>query len=281
MISSEFGHDQAGAVERFDLGGAHADAAHVALLVADDDAVADLDRPLDQQDQPRHEVVDDRLQAEADADRQRAGDDGKIGDVEPGVGHREQRCERNAGVAHHRVDGIGDARVQAGLHGPLAQPALDQPRGEQERDEQDDAEQDARERDLELTDLEAEEQRFEALADVRAGEPPLQHQERQGADDQREGQGQLGQPRQLMTARGIEAELLLQEFADGEAALRRLARDGANGQVAEPAQENDDAGQHELLGRKTRKRDIAQQCRDDDADGDDPKRHLEPARLVA
>ena len=47
------GNDQAGAVEGLDLGGAHADAAHVALLVADDDPVADLDRPLDQQDQAR------------------------------------------------------------------------------------------------------------------------------------------------------------------------------------------------------------------------------------
>ena len=96
------GNDQAGAVEGLDLGGAHADAAHEALLVADDDAVADLDRPLDQQDQARDEVVDDRLQAEADADRQRAGDDGEVGDVEAGVGDGEQGGERDADVARPR-----------------------------------------------------------------------------------------------------------------------------------------------------------------------------------
>ena len=166
-------HDQAGPIEGFDLGGAHADAAHEALLVADDDAVAHLDRPFDEQDKPGHEVVDDRLQAKADADRQGAGDDSKVGDVEAGVGHRQQGGDRNSGVAHHRVDGIGDARIQAGLDGALPQPALDHPRGEQESDEQDDAEQDARERDLELADLEPEEQGLERLADVVRRKNPI------------------------------------------------------------------------------------------------------------
>ncbi len=46
----------------------------------------DLDRTLDQQNETGDEVVDDRLQAEADADGERAGDDREIGDVEAGVG---------------------------------------------------------------------------------------------------------------------------------------------------------------------------------------------------
>ena len=50
------GNDQAGAVERLDLGGAHADAAHQALLIADDDAVADPDRALDEQNEARDEI---------------------------------------------------------------------------------------------------------------------------------------------------------------------------------------------------------------------------------
>ena len=215
-------HDQAGAVEGLDLGRAHADAAHVALLVADDDAVADLDRALDQQDEPRDEVVDDRLQAEADADRQRAGDDGEVGDVEAGIGDRQQRGERDADIAHDRVDRIGDAGVQARLlQRPLPQPALEQPCGKQQRDEQHDAEQDARERDAELADLDAEQQRLEPVADVGAREAPLQHQERQGADDQREGQGKLGEPRQLAAAGRVEAEPLLEQVA------HRLARAAA------------------------------------------------------
>ncbi len=93
--------------------------------------------------------------------------------------------------------------------GALPQPALYHPGGEQESNEQDDAEQDARERDLELADLEPEEQGLERLADVCAGKSPLQHQKRQSADDQPEGQRQLGQPRELMTARRVEPEPLL------------------------------------------------------------------------
>ena len=106
---------------------------------------------------PGDEIVDDRLQAEADADRQRAGDDGEVGDVEAGIGDGEQGGERDAGVADHRVDGIGDARIHARLlQGPLAQPALEQARGEQQGDEQHDAEQDAGQRNAELADLDAE-----------------------------------------------------------------------------------------------------------------------------
>ena len=85
----------------------------------------------------------------------------------------------------------------------------------------------------------------------------------------------------LMAARRIQPEPLLQQVADRKASLRRLARDGANGQIAEPAEQHHDARQHELLGSEARKRHIAQQRRDDDADSDDPQGYLEPARLVA
>ena len=57
----------------------------VALLVADHDPVADLDRALDEQDEPGDEVVDDRLQAEADANRERTRHDGEVRHVEAGV----------------------------------------------------------------------------------------------------------------------------------------------------------------------------------------------------
>ena len=121
------GNDQAGAVEGFDLGGAHADAAHEALLVADDDAVADLDRPLDQQDQARHEIVDDRLQAKADADRQGAGDDGEVGDVEAGIGHRRAarraQCRRSPPPCRRNWRCPGPGGIWSGT---LPQPALEQ-----------------------------------------------------------------------------------------------------------------------------------------------------------
>ena len=58
---------------------------------------------------------------------------------------------------------------------------------------------------------------FEPVADVGARETPLQHQEGQRADDQREGERDLGQPRQLIAARRVEAEALLEQLADREA----------------------------------------------------------------
>ena len=101
----------------------HGDATHVALLIADHDPIADLDRALGQQDQARHEVVHDRLQAEADADRQSAGDDGEVRDIEAGVGHRHQRREADAGIAHRQLDRVGDP----GIHPALRQHTLAQP----------------------------------------------------------------------------------------------------------------------------------------------------------
>ena len=83
---------------------------HVAGEAADLDPVALLHRPLDQEDDARDEVRDDVLQAEADADRQRAGDDREARQVEPGRGDRDQRRDRDADVAdagEHRVAAAG------------------------------------------------------------------------------------------------------------------------------------------------------------------------------
>ncbi len=79
-------HDDSGAVEGLDLGQAHVDALHDALVGAAADPVADLDRTPGEQDQSGDEVVADRLQAEADADGQRTGDDGDVLQAEPGEG---------------------------------------------------------------------------------------------------------------------------------------------------------------------------------------------------
>ena len=272
-------HDQARAIEGLDLGGAHADAAHEALLVADDDAVADLDRPLDQQDQPRDEVVDDRLQAEADADRQGAGDDGEIGDVEAGIGDRHQRRERDADVAHHRVDGIGDARVQAAI-------AADRSRSQRwnsrvANSSAMNSTMPARMRTSENLNWPISMPNSSDVSHSRMSAPEKPHCSiRNGSAPmtEREGQRQLGQARQLAAARRVQSEPLLEQVADRNAVPRRLAGDGANGQIAEPGQKHDEARQHQLLGDEARQRHVAEQRRGDDADGDHPQRYLEPAR---
>src|SRR3546814_6957834 len=77
-----------GAVPHLDLGGAHVDAADVALdVAAQADPVAHFHRPLDQQDQAGDEVLHDRLQAETDTDRQRADDPGDALQVQVQRGH--------------------------------------------------------------------------------------------------------------------------------------------------------------------------------------------------
>src|SRR6202171_3036386 len=55
------GDDDVGVLESFDLGRAHADAAHVAFLALHHDDVADADRPLGEKNDAGHEIRDDRL----------------------------------------------------------------------------------------------------------------------------------------------------------------------------------------------------------------------------
>src|SRR5665811_137418 len=74
------------AMNGLDFGGAHADLLDRTLLAADLDVVADLDGTLDQKNESRDEVVEDALQAEADTDGQRAGDDGEVGEVNAEIG---------------------------------------------------------------------------------------------------------------------------------------------------------------------------------------------------
>ena len=75
--------------------------------------VADADRPFGQQDQAGNEIVDDRLQAEADADAERAGDDGEVGEVEARRGEREARGDDVAGIGCALADRILHALVDA------------------------------------------------------------------------------------------------------------------------------------------------------------------------
>src|SRR5262249_12845833 len=89
--------------------GAHADPRDLTLQIADLDDVAHVDRPLEQEDEPGHEIVDDALQAEADADAERAGQDGDLGEVKPEYAEGEQEAEGQDPVIEQARDGGGDA----------------------------------------------------------------------------------------------------------------------------------------------------------------------------
>ena len=120
--------DDAGAVEGLDLGRAHADAPHVPVLASHRDLVADAHRPFGEQDQAGHEVRHDRLQAEADADRERAGDQCDLLQVDAEVGEREGQRRDEADIPDDGRDRELQARLDPGARQePGLQPAL-QPR---------------------------------------------------------------------------------------------------------------------------------------------------------
>ena len=66
-----------------------ADPPHRALQVADLNGIADVDRPLEQQDQTRDKIIDDTLQAKADADAEGAGENTHVVEIHPE--HAERR----------------------------------------------------------------------------------------------------------------------------------------------------------------------------------------------
>ena len=70
------------AVAGDDADGAHADLVHPAETLTHDDDVARLDRAIHQQDDARDQIAERLLQAEADREAERAGKDGKGGEVD-------------------------------------------------------------------------------------------------------------------------------------------------------------------------------------------------------
>ena len=83
---------------------------HLAAGVADREGVSHPDRPLEEQDQPRHEVVDDVLQAEAHAHAEGAHDDRDLADVEAGRHARDYRARQDHHVPREPRDRLGHPR---------------------------------------------------------------------------------------------------------------------------------------------------------------------------
>ena len=100
-----------GPVESLDLGRAGVDPPDEALIAAHDDPVADPNAALPQQDEAGDEIVGDRLEPKADADRQRAGDNRELLRVEPDLRSGKQRGDDDPDVADDGADRIVDAGV--------------------------------------------------------------------------------------------------------------------------------------------------------------------------
>ena len=112
---------------------------------AGDHPVADLERPLGEQDQAGDEVGDDVLQAEADAERQAAGDQREVRQVDAGRRNAEQRGKQDAGIADGGADRVAHAGIDAAArHDRAVEPALEPARHEIADDENEEAGEDAR-----------------------------------------------------------------------------------------------------------------------------------------
>ena len=70
------------------------------------DVVADAQRALEQDDQSRDEIVDDRLQAKTDTDREGARDERKVGEVEADRGQCDQQGHEDDRVMRQAADRI-------------------------------------------------------------------------------------------------------------------------------------------------------------------------------
>jgi hypothetical protein len=107
------GDDDLGALPGAHHARADADPAHAPRDPARLDGVADVDRPLEEQDQSRDEVVHDTLQAEADPDAERAGHDGQLREVEPQDREACQEPQGEEDVVQQARESIGQAAGEA------------------------------------------------------------------------------------------------------------------------------------------------------------------------
>ena len=95
-VDELFGHevavryDDLGAIERPDGASADTDAAHDSEMIFRFDAIADFDWSFENQNETGNEIAHDVLEAEADADSQRAENDGELRPAQPTGGCRQQ-----------------------------------------------------------------------------------------------------------------------------------------------------------------------------------------------
>ena len=123
--------------------GARGDLAHFADGAGDLDAVSDLDRPLEQDDEPAEEVAHDVLQAETESDADGAHQHVQRRQIDPGALQDHERTERDDPVAHDGAERLPHADVEAAARQHFVdEPPRDAARHpDQRRDQRDDDEQ--------------------------------------------------------------------------------------------------------------------------------------------
>ena len=155
------------------------------MLAGDHDPVADLHRPFDQKDDPGDKIVDDILKAEADADRQGAGDNGDIRQVQSSCADRCQRGQREADIA----DAGHQRRLRPGVHPRLGQDRAAQDRLNAARDDDSDDEDGHKKQQIDRRKGEVADLKTLGERPIIARQIVLRHTPDQG-DRRKRGQGQ-------------------------------------------------------------------------------------------
>src|SRR5450631_3455106 len=104
--------DHLGPVKGLDFRRADIDAADKTLVGADDDPIANPDGALPQKDQTRDEIIDDRLKAKTDTDRQGARDKGKLFEIQPEIAERDASRDEKAKIAEAGPDRIAQTEIE-------------------------------------------------------------------------------------------------------------------------------------------------------------------------
>ena len=296
-LGDEFrvGNDDGGAVVHLDFGGAHVDAPNVALDAAQRDPVADLDRPLGQHDQARDKVLHHRLQAKANADRQRAGDprDALQPDAQCRQPHRHRK--NSADIAKQRGRRQLHARVQRrGWQKAGAQPVLEQAHGGQAQHHNQQRLQQRQRLELEFANrnallqlVGALEQLGRPLAVRRQQQHQGQHQHQQPARARQQHGGLAPHPEQRGRGHILLVRLRLLMRLPGLRRGRAWAQQGGRTVVNHHAEQIRRAQHHHgpdhLLQQKAAQRHIAQQQRQQAAHHDRSGQHqqaTEPHRAA-
>ena len=135
-------------------GAARANLLHLTGDARDFDAVADGDRPFGQNDQAADEIAGDVLQTEADADADRAGENGERAEMNAGVLEHDEDADDQDEVADDLRDGVLQGAIEPAVDEEAIEKKTlrarrDPEDGDQQRDEQENlnqAERDARQR---------------------------------------------------------------------------------------------------------------------------------------
>src|SRR5690606_5906952 len=172
-------HDDRLPAEGLDFRGAHGDALDDAFRRPGDDMVADLERSLDQQDKPRHEIGNDVLQAEADTDGKRRRHQREARKIDAGGRNSDDHRQSDTEIADPRPDGIAHPHIDVAARQNMpVHPSLHPAGDDISQTEKQDPAEDAEDGNGDITDRDLREEPIEPGFDIGNLEAPGEQDQR-------------------------------------------------------------------------------------------------------